>query len=53
MIYRGQLPPGARFDPFGPGVPPPGPATGPRPGNFGQPNPDNERPPDGFDDMFM
>lgn len=53
----GAVPPGARFDPFGPplphgprpdryrGPPPPGPGAGP--------NPDHMRPPDGYDDMFM
>ncbi|CAL1535144.1 unnamed protein product [Lymnaea stagnalis] len=37
----GSIPPGARFDPVGP--------AGMRP----MPDPDHERPPDGFDDMFM
>jgi hypothetical protein len=55
------LPPGARFDPFGPPQPgqgprpPPGPGPGP-PGaapNWGVPNPDHEQPPPGFEDMFM
>ena len=46
----GSLPPGARFDPFGP----PGPRGGPWPRgpNSGNPDPDHERPPD-YDDMFM
>lgn len=52
----GSIPPGARFDPFGP--PPPGPRPGPRGGpwprgpNSGNPDPDHEKPPD-YDDMFM
>ncbi|XP_012939752.1 proteasome inhibitor PI31 subunit [Aplysia californica] len=37
----GSIPPGARFDPLGP--------PGTRPG----PDPDHERPPDNYDDMFM
>lgn len=56
----GSLPPGARFDPFGPpGLGPrPGPGLGPGPRpwprgpNSGNPDPDHERPPD-YDDMFM
>lgn len=62
-----QLPggvfPGARFDPIGP-VGPFGPSRGGGGGfgmgggrapglPFGMPNPDHERMPDGFDDMFM
>lgn len=60
----GSLPPGARFDPFGP--PAPGPRGGPWPRggqwprggpwprgpNSADPDPDHERPPD-YDDMFM
>lgn len=51
----GSIPPGARFDPFGP--PPPGPRPGPRGPwprgpHAGNPDPDHERPPD-YDDMFM
>lgn len=50
----GAVPPGARFDPFGP--PPPGPhpnrLRGPRPPGGG-PNPDHEKPPDDYNDMFM
>ncbi|KAH3748936.1 proteasome inhibitor PI31 subunit-like [Dreissena polymorpha] len=41
----GAVPPGARFDPFGP----PGTHPGRRPG----PDPDHMRPPDWEDDMFM
>ncbi|RUS91642.1 hypothetical protein EGW08_000615 [Elysia chlorotica] len=37
----GSVPPGARFDPVGP------------PGLRPQPDPDHERPPNGYDDMFM
>lgn len=40
----GAVPPGARFDPFGP------PQAG---GRFARPDPDNEPPPPGADDMFM
>ena len=54
------VPPGARFDPFGPpGVgPSPGrfsrdPRGGPAPQSFGEPNPDHERRPDFNDHMFM
>ncbi|XP_052761514.1 proteasome inhibitor PI31 subunit-like [Mya arenaria] len=43
-LPRGAVPPGARFDPFGP----PGTHPGQRPG----PDPDHMRPPD-YDDMFM
>jgi len=58
-VPPGSIPPGARFDPFGP------PDMGPRPGrgppfgggpptNFFGPNPDHFRPPrDDYDDMFM
>jgi len=38
----GAVPPGARFDPIGPHM-----------GGRVGPDPDHERPPDGFDDMFM
>jgi len=38
----GSVPPGARFDPIGPHM-----------GGRVGPDPDHERPPDGFDDMFM
>jgi len=38
----GAVPPGARFDPIGPHM-----------GGRMGPDPDHERPPDGFDDMFM
>jgi len=52
----GAVPPGARFDPFGPEPPqqfPPGRFGPPRPrGGFGEPNPDH-LPPPGSDDMFM
>jgi len=53
----GQIPPGARFDPFGPEPPqqfPQFPRQGtPRPRlPFGEPNPDH-LPPPGSDDMFM
>jgi len=37
----GSVPPGARFDPLGP------------PGVHPQPDPDHERPPNNYDDMFM
>lgn len=53
----GSIPPGARFDPFGPPRPGPrpdrwrGPRPPPGPGS-GNPDPDHERPPD-YDDMFM
>lgn len=40
----GAVPPGARFDPFGP------PGTG---GRFARPDNDHELPPHGADDMFM
>lgn len=43
------MPPGARFDPYGP--PDIGPQRGPRRG-FGTPDPDH-LPPPGYDDMFM
>jgi len=48
-------PPGARFDPFGPPMPAPRPPPGAGGGgnNFGNPNPDGEQPPPGFEDMFM
>ncbi|CAL8139698.1 unnamed protein product [Orchesella dallaii] len=51
------VPPGARFDPYGPPNPVPG-AVQPRPQpgagrTWGEPNPDVEQPPPGFDDMFM
>jgi len=52
----GAVPPGARFDPFGPPMPGPRPNRhrGPRPppGPGAGPSPDMERPPD-YDDMFM
>lgn len=51
MKMKGAVPPGARFDPFGP----PGttPFRGPRPrGGFGDPDYDHLRPP-GSHDMFM
>jgi len=58
-LPRGAIPPGARFDPFGP----PAPSTGPfRNGGRGSqgrgsgpgfgPNPDHERVPSEYDDMF-
>ncbi|EDO37152.1 predicted protein [Nematostella vectensis] len=54
QIPRGSVPPGARFDPFGP-IPPDG-EVGARPGNppgrFAGPDPDH-LPPPGYDDMFM
>jgi proteasome inhibitor subunit 1 (PI31) len=58
----GSVPPGARFDPFGPpgvGPSPFGPSRGgfsgvpPAPRTFGEPNPDHMRRPDFYDDMFM
>ncbi|KAG8186175.1 hypothetical protein JTE90_011999 [Oedothorax gibbosus] len=42
-LPRGAVPPGARFDPFGPGIPGP---------NRGRPNPDHFRRPDDFDDFM-
>lgn len=52
-LPRGAVPPGARFDPFGP-VPPDGEMGGnPRSGRFGRPDPDHLRPPGFEDDMFM
>ena len=58
----GAVPPGARFDPFGPvppefiAAPPRRPAgyssMPPRRGGFGDPDPDH-MPPPGSDDMFM
>jgi len=49
-LNPGQMPPGARFDPFGPPNPArPGAGTG----QWAVPNPDHEPPPPGFDDMFM
>ncbi|XP_058951928.2 proteasome inhibitor PI31 subunit-like isoform X2 [Pocillopora verrucosa] len=47
----GAVPPGARFDPFGP-VPRGGSRTDPRSGRFAGPDPDH-LPPPGYDDMFM
>ncbi|PSN43741.1 Proteasome inhibitor PI31 subunit [Blattella germanica] len=44
-LPRGSIPPGARFDPYGP------PGVGPRRGGPG-PSPDH-LPPPGYDDMFM
>jgi len=53
----GAVPPGARFDPFGPEPPqqfPPGRFGTPRPrGGFGDPDPDHLPPPGLDDDMFM
>ncbi|KAI1292241.1 Proteasome inhibitor PI31 subunit [Halotydeus destructor] len=56
----GAVPPGARFDPFGPpgAGPRPNRHRGPRPdgppgSGFAAPDPDHERPPDDYDDMFM
>nr|CAD7411058.1 unnamed protein product [Timema poppensis] len=47
-IFRGSIPPGARFDPFGP------PGSTPNPGRFGRGPPDADHlPPPGYDDMFM
>ncbi|KAG8226149.1 hypothetical protein J437_LFUL005810 [Ladona fulva] len=49
-LPRGSIPPGARFDPFGP----PDIDNRPRRGGFGRMNPDHDHmPPPGFDDMFM
>ncbi|RWS11326.1 proteasome inhibitor PI31 subunit-like protein [Dinothrombium tinctorium] len=50
-LPAGAVPPGARFDPFGP----PGMNPDPRNPNtrFANPDPDHMRPPDGYDDMFM
>jgi proteasome inhibitor subunit 1 (PI31) len=47
--FRGSVPPGARFDPYGP--PDIGPRGGPGRG-LGEPDPDH-LPPPGYDDMFM
>nr|CAD7448223.1 unnamed protein product [Timema bartmani] len=47
-LPRGSIPPGARFDPFGP------PGSTPNPGRFGRGPPDADHlPPPGYDDMFM
>lgn len=51
QLPRGAVPPGARFDPFGP-VPRGGSRTDPRSGRFAGPDPDH-LPPPGYDDMFM
>ncbi len=52
FFYRGGIPPGARFDPFGP--PNPNRPDGGTGGQFALPNPDVERPPSSdYDDMFM
>lgn len=52
-LPRGAVPPGARFDPFGP-IPPNGGMGGnPRSGRFSGPEPDSLRPPGFEDDMFM
>lgn len=47
-LPRGAVPPGARFDPFGP------PGLGPGRGGNRRPGPDPDHmPPPGYDDMFM
>ncbi|XP_020615308.1 proteasome inhibitor PI31 subunit-like [Orbicella faveolata] len=51
QLPRGAVPPGARFDPFGP-VPPGGSRADPRSGRFAGPDSDH-LPPPGYDDMFM
>ncbi|XP_029206287.2 proteasome inhibitor PI31 subunit-like [Acropora millepora] len=51
QLPRGAVPPGARFDPFGP-VPPGGSRTDSRSGRFAGPDSDH-LPPPGYDDMFM
>ncbi|KAL9961793.1 hypothetical protein ACROYT_G030813 [Oculina patagonica] len=51
QLPRGAVPPGARFDPFGP-VPPGGSRADSRSGRFAGPDPDH-LPPPGYDDMFM
>lgn len=51
QLPRGAVPPGARFDPFGP-VPPGGSRSDSRSGRFAGPDPDH-MPPPGYDDMFM
>jgi len=51
QLPRGSVPPGARFDPFGP-VPPGGARPDSRSGRFAGPDPDH-LPPPGYDDMFM
>ncbi|KXJ20526.1 Proteasome inhibitor PI31 subunit [Exaiptasia diaphana] len=51
QLPRGSVPPGARFDPFGP-VPPGGARGDTQSGRFAGPDPD-ELPPPGYDDMFM
>ncbi|XP_050040459.1 proteasome inhibitor PI31 subunit-like [Dermacentor andersoni] len=48
-IPRGSIPPGARFDPFGPPRPDAPGTANPR---FAGPNPDHLRPPPDYDDMF-
>lgn len=45
MYCRGAIPPGARFDPFGPpDIDPP---------HLHRPRPDGAHPPPGYDDMFQ
>ncbi|KAH6937124.1 hypothetical protein HPB50_025585 [Hyalomma asiaticum] len=48
-IPRGSIPPGARFDPFGPPRPD---APGAPSSRFAGPNPDHLPPPPDYDDMF-
>lgn len=51
ILFSGGVPPGVRFDPFGP--PNPNRPDGGT-GAFALPNPDRERPPSSdYDDMFM
>ncbi|XP_028404331.1 proteasome inhibitor PI31 subunit-like [Dendronephthya gigantea] len=52
-LPRGAVPPGARFDPFGPPHPDGGIGGNPRSGRYGEPGPDHLRPPGFEDDMFM
>lgn len=51
-LPRGAVPPGARFDPFGPPGVFPNPNPNPRNPRNANPNPDHLPPPD-YDDMFM
>jgi len=52
-LPRGSVPPGARFDPYGPPAPFRGGGSSQGRGNRGfEPNPDHERIPSEYDDMF-
>lgn len=50
VLPPGSVPPGARFDPFGPGVVPPN--RNPLAGGRFRPDPDHAMPP-GFEDMYL